>query len=111
MSPTALTLRKLRADGCLAAVVEKWNPHARVRQDLFGFIDIVAVVPGGVGVLGVQACVTGDVMKRRAKCRAEPLAQNVRRWREAGNAFIIWGWAKRGPRGKRKAWTLREVFV
>ena len=111
MSPTALTLRKLRTDGCMAAVVERWNHFARVRQDLFGFIDIVAVVPGAVGVLGVQACVTGDAPKRFAKCRAEPLAANVRRWLAAGNAFAVWGWAKRGPRGKRKVWTLKEYHL
>ena len=77
MSPTQLTLRKLRADGCMAAVVEKWNPHAKIRQDLFGFLDIVAIVPGGSGVLGIQACTTGNMMKRIAKCDAQPLADNA----------------------------------
>ena len=108
MSPTQLTLRKLRADGCMAAVVEKWNPHAKIRQDLFGFLDIVAIVPGGSGVLGIQACTTGKMIKRIGKCDAKPLADNVGRWLASGNAASVWGWAKRGPRGKRKTWTLKE---
>ena len=95
----------------MAGVVEKWNPHARIRQDLFQFIDVVAVVPDVVGVFAVQACTTGDAPKRLAKCRAEPIAGNVRRWLAAGNAFAVWGWAKRGPRGKRKIWTLKEYHV
>ncbi|MHB1530468.1 MAG: hypothetical protein ACYCXT_13820 [Acidiferrobacteraceae bacterium] len=52
-SPTQRTLRHLRKAGYpLVQVVEKWNPHAGVRQDLFGIIDVLAVGPGGV--LAVQ---------------------------------------------------------
>lgn len=43
MSPTERTLKLLRKQGYLAAVVEKWNKFARCRQDLFGIGDILAV--------------------------------------------------------------------
>jgi hypothetical protein len=38
-SPTQLSLKKLREEGYTVAVVEHWNSFARIRQDLFGFID------------------------------------------------------------------------
>lgn len=101
MTLTARTLARLRRDGALAAVVERWNPHARVRQDLFGFADVLAVVPGCPGVLAIQACAATDAARRRAKVRAAPA---VRPWLEAGNRVEVWAWAKRGPRGRRKTW-------
>ena len=32
-------------------------------------------------------------------------------WKKAGNKLLIHGWTKRGDRGKRKVWTLREVIL
>ena len=45
MTPTQRSLAHLRKWGYIAAVVEKWNPHARIRQDAFGFGDILATNP------------------------------------------------------------------
>ena len=42
-SPTQLSLKKLREEGYIVAVVEHWNSFARIRQDLFGFIDLLAL--------------------------------------------------------------------
>jgi hypothetical protein len=53
MSPTARSLAHLKALGYQAKVVEKWNPFAKIRQDLFG-ADILALKPGEP-VLVVQA--------------------------------------------------------
>lgn len=65
MSPTQRTLQHLREAGYpLVQVVERWNPHARVRQDLFGIIDVVAV---GADIVGVQATSGSNVSKRTAK--------------------------------------------
>jgi hypothetical protein len=52
MSPTQRSLKYLREAGHHAEVVEKWNPYARIRQDLFGFIDIVSM--DGEKIYGVQ---------------------------------------------------------
>lgn len=108
MSPTARSLQELKRRGCTAAVVEKWVPGVRRRVDLFGCLDIVALEPGRQGVLGIQACVVGDQAKRVKKIGAEPRA---RIWLEASNRISVWGWAKRGPRGKRKTWTLTETPI
>jgi hypothetical protein len=54
MSPTARSLAHLRELGYKARVVEKWNPWAKVRQDLFGG-DLIGLKPGEpvLVVLGV----------------------------------------------------------
>lgn len=99
-SPTSLTLRKLREDGYTAQVVEVWNPHARIRQDLFGFIDVLAVK--GTETLAVQATSAPNVSSRVNKIADSPLIAAVR---EAGWTVVVWGWAKKSNR-----WTLtREV--
>lgn len=53
MSPTQRSLAHLKALGYHAKVVEKWNPFAKIRQDLFG-ADVLALKPGEP-VLVVQA--------------------------------------------------------
>lgn len=110
MSPTARSLAVLRQRGALYGVVEKWNPGARVRQDFLGFADVLAVQPGQLGVLAIQICSNagGDVSGRLHKITSAPVVARARAWLEAGNRITIHGWAKRGPRGARKRWTLRE---
>lgn len=102
LSPTALTLRQLRADGWTAEVTERWNPHAQVRHDLFGIIDVLAVRSGDT--LGVQATSVSNVPARVRKI-AE--SEHVGVLREAGWGLEVWGWAKKAGR-----WTLaRKVDV
>lgn len=112
LSPTARSLAVLRERGYMAAVVERWNPHVHIRQDLFGFADILAVRPesasnltGRTGdFLIVQACAGSGHAAHVAKIRAEP--RHVI-WLSAGGRIQVWSWAKQGARGKRKIWTLR----
>lgn len=108
-SPTARTLAKLRAEGWTAAVVERWNPHVRIRQDLGGGIDVLAWKPRcglhwPAQILGVQACAGSGHAAHRAKLLAEP---RMAIWLAAGGRLEIWSWAKRGARGERKLWECR----
>lgn len=89
MTPTQRTLARLREEGWLPAVVERWNPHARIRQDLYGFIDIVAVRPGET--LAVQCTSGGEVARRVAKIAA---SETVAAVRAAGWRIEVWGWRK-----------------
>lgn len=117
-SPTQRTLAECRKRGWIVQVVERYNPHARVLQDLFGVIDLVAIVSHmdaergrlqGDALLAIQACSGTDHARRRDKILAEPRA---RAWIEAGGKLELWSWAKQGARGKRKLWTLRvEAFT
>lgn len=112
MSPTQLTLKHLRTLGYHAAVVERWNMYAHIRQDLYGYIDILGVHPARPGVLGVQ-CTTGDHAAARiakAKGNAAMMA-----WILAGNPLVVHGWVMRkhrnadGSWSKRGTWELREI--
>lgn len=98
MTPTQLTLRKLRDEGWTAEVVERWNPHARVRHDLFGFVDVLAL--RGDETLAIQATSAHNVTARVTKIADSPLVGAVR---EAGWAIRVWGWAKVANR-----WTLTK---
>lgn len=101
-SPTQRTLAELRKIGWTCAIVERWNQYAKIRQDLFGFIDIVAIRPGEI--LAVQACAGASHAARRDKIIAEPKSAQ---WLAAGGLIEIWSWRKAGERGKRKLWTPR----
>lgn len=88
-SPTSRTLDKLRKEGYKAQVVEHWNSWAKVRQDLFGFIDVVAIRADCKGVYGVQATTYSNAWARVKKIR-EIEAALV--WLAAGNRLEVWGW-------------------
>lgn len=97
-SPTQRSLALLRDEGWTVEVVEHWNPHARIRQDLFGFADLIAMKPGFAPLL-VQVTSTGWV-SRIAKIAKEPRAAIAR---ASGFRIEIHGWRKlKSNRGK---WT------
>lgn len=100
-SPTQLTLAKLRKDGYLASVTEKWNPHAHVRQDLFGFVDVLGLKPGET--IAIQATSYSNMSARVKKIASH---KNIEMVREAGWKIEVWGWHK--PENR---WKLRIVDV
>ena len=95
LSPTQRTLRALRQEGRLCAITEKWNAHAGpfgIRQDLFGFIDVLAL-DRQRGFVGVQCCAGSGHAARRTKilndCHNEALE-----WLHCGGKIEIWSWRK-----------------
>jgi hypothetical protein len=103
-SPTARSLAECRKRGWVAQVVERYNPHAHVLQDLFGCIDIVAITDKGIMAIQATGGDGGVHAARVAKVLAEPRAK---KWIDAGGRFEVWSWAMRGAAGTRKMWTLR----
>lgn len=107
-TPTQRSLEKLRAEGWLCAIVEKWNPHAGIRQDLFGVADILCLRPNCT--LAVQTTSGACVPKHLAKLRAEPRLQNML---AAGWDVEVHGWrklkVKRG--GKATRWECRVILL
>lgn len=97
-SPTQRTLEHLRATYPLVQVVERWNPYAHVRQDLFGIIDVVAV---GEDIVGVQATSASNVAHRVQKITDSEALPILRK---AGIRVLVHGWRK-----SRGRWVLREV--
>lgn len=102
-SPTQRSLKALRAKGWLCAIVEHWNPHVGIRQDLFGCIDILALKDGVT--LAVQTTTASNVAARLAKIRANPkLPELVKAWR-----VEVHGWAK--PTKTIRVWRQRVELV
>ena len=94
-SPTELTLAELRKTASAVQVVEKWNPHARIRQDLFGFVDVLAII--GSETVAVQSTSWDNVSTRAKKIAQSPLVAFVR---DAGWRILIHGWRK-NPKSNR----------
>jgi hypothetical protein len=88
-SPTQRSLEYLREQGYHCEVVEKWNPWKRVRQDLWGWCDILAIRRDEV--LAVQ--VTSSGVAARIKKIQE--SDTIARVREAGIRVEVHGWTKR----------------
>ena len=103
-SPTQRSLKWLRDQGAVVEVVERWNMHSRTRHDLYNMFDLLALMPDGT-LVGLQVTSTGNVSARIEKLRANPV---LALWMIRHKA-VVHGWAKRGPRGKRKMWTLKEI--
>lgn len=88
-SPTQRTLKYLREQGYLVGIVEFWNPHARIRQDLFGFADLACVHPERPGMLLVQCTSGSNHAARRTKLAALSAVDIVK---QAGNLVQIISW-------------------
>ena len=96
-SPTQLSLKKLRADGWLAEVVERWVPGANIRKDLFGWVDIVALKDGVT--LAVQTTSYSNMSARANKIADSETIAEVRK---ANWSIHIHGWHKKDNRWQCK---------
>ena len=85
--------------GYRAAVVEHWNPHAHIRQDLFGIIDVLAVGKGGT--VAVQCTSYSNVASRVTKIADSEAIGDIR---DAGWKVLVHGWRK-----PKHRWEVREV--
>ena len=107
-SPTQRALADLRSAGFLVHIAERWNPFAKIRQDAFGFADLIAIDKEG-SVTFVQVTSAANVAARRDKVAANLAAQRIAL---GGKSFVeVWGYGKRGPRGKRKTWTAQRWLL
>lgn len=106
ISPTQRSLKHLRQLGWKVAVVEHWNPWVRIRQDLFGVFDLLALT--GSSIWAIQVTSTSNVASRRAKILA---SEEAKLWCQSGGFIQLHGWSKKGPRGKVKKWTLTEETI
>ena len=73
----------------MAQVVERWNSLGRVRVDLFGVIDIVAVKDGAVR--WVQVTSSSNISSHRKKILESEAIKHVR-------SIEMWGWRKKSNR-------------
>jgi hypothetical protein len=88
---TQRSLAWLRENGYTPTVVEHYNPFARRKFDLYGFIDIVALHPKRPGLLGVQTTTNAHLPDRIRKAEA---LDAYRLWVSCGNRVQFHGWRK-----------------
>lgn len=110
MTPTSRTLKLIRNEGKIAAVVEHWNAFTRQRKDLLGFIDIVALDTSEKCTWGIQCTSTGNMSARIQKILNE-CRDNAKAWLSAGNKIEVIGWSKKGEKGKRKTWQSKRKEI
>lgn len=104
-SPSALSMEKLSADGWLADTVERHIPYTRLKKDLFGGFDHLAVRAGEI--LAVQSTSRSNVSARVNKIRALPHFQVLQ---ASGMQMVVWGWDqdKSGNHRLREVWLSPE---
>jgi len=110
-SATQRTIRALKSQGRKCAIVEKWNPHVNIRQDLFRIIDILALDPER-GVIGIQ---TGTQRASHFRKITEDEAQNTIDWLETpGTVLELYTWrkvkVKRGGKAVRWEPRIEEII-
>lgn len=124
-SPSQRTMEHMRHEGWLVGVVEKWNMHvgpeaclhcgARrgIRQDLFGFADLIGVHPIDNNVVLVQATSGSNVAARLTKILTTPeVRDRARLWlSHPGRQLTIVGWKKYAKALDRKYWRPRWLYV
>ena len=112
MTPTQRTLAALRDQGRIPGIVERFNtfigPHG-IRQDLFGFIDIIAIDPTQ-GIVAVQSCgqdFSGHVTKIMVEKK-----DIVTLW-VTHAPLELWGWrkVKKKRGGKAMVWKPRVADI
>jgi len=88
MNPTTLSVRELRRLGYTCEVVERYNSFTKRKNDLFGFIDILAVKDKKV--IGIQATSRSNISTRLNKIVESELYPLIK----YGIHVLVWGWYK-----------------
>jgi hypothetical protein len=112
-SPTQRTLALLRKGNHCAAVAEHWqaipkHPAGGVRKDLFGFIDIVALIDGSI--VAIQ-CTSGSCTSARVKKILNERQEEARKWLECGGKIEVWGWRKLKKKVGNQSWFPKIVKI
>jgi len=104
-TPTMRTLKYCRDLDRVCGNVERWNPHMRIRQDLFGFIDIICIDPKQ-GIVAVQS--TGSAHSQHIKKLTIEREEIVKIWlAQAPLELISWRKVKKKRGGKAMVWKPR----
>lgn len=100
-SPTTRSKKLLESEGWRVAIVEKWNHHCKIRQDLWGFADLIAMNPTEGRTCLIQTTSASNFSARKKKVLANP---DAHLWITTGNEIFIHGWKK----NKSNRWECRE---
>ncbi len=104
VSPTQRTLKRLRDSGDypLVSIVERWNAFAKIRQDLFGIIDLLAIDSDG-NTVGIQVTSYSNINARVKKMEDSDAISHLR---NANWTLLVEGWYK-----KKNRWVSRIISI
>lgn len=105
-SPTQRTLKYLRDKGSTCAIVEHWNKFAGIRQDLWGFCDILELTEDGQTVC-VQTTTSSHIKERIDKIKAH---KNYPILKKCNWKVMVIGWKKLKIKRGGKNFTHKEVI-
>lgn len=128
MTPEARTLERIRKLGGLEAQVTYFHAYTKHRRDIWGWIDVFAFSKVGL-VTGINATTHDNKVARvkklenliaaaaasekppedNAERKAWENGRKLYRFARVGHSLEVWGWALRGPAGKRKLWSVRRT--
>lgn len=89
MNAIERTLSVCKELNFMVAKVEHFNTFAGVRQDLFGFIDLIAIHPR-YGTIGIQVC--GKDWSSHIKKLTGQRREALILWLASGSRCILVGW-------------------
>jgi hypothetical protein len=92
----------MRDQGYLCEVTERWNQWAKVRQDLFNFVDILCIKDGKT--VAVQTTSYSNISARIKKIQGLDSYPIIK---SAGWEIVVHGWKK----DKSGKWMVREVIM
>ena len=105
MTPTQLSLNKLRSEGYLVAVVERWTDVEH--QSLFGFADLLAIK--GDTVVAVRAVSYGNDSSARKTISQN---QDAATWfNPPRREIVVHEWIQRRSSNGSKTWHCHEVAI
>lgn len=102
-------MKHLRDLGYIVARVEQRIPKVYITKDAFGFGDLLATDGRPQNNRLIQVTTTNHLSAREKKIReTEEIWNAAQLWMLSNGRIFLHGWAKKGPRGERKRWTLTE---
>jgi len=118
------TMRHLRGQGCICAVVEKWNAFGGARkedgspignrQDLFGIVDVLVLDPER-GFIGIQCCAGSGYSNHFKKLTIDCAQQSIDWLQTPGGKLELWAWRKvkviKGGKAMRWSPRIREITL
>ena len=112
-SNTQRTLKALKEEGRVCGIVERWIPQARLRIDLFNFIDIISLCPEYEIITAVQSCGSdfkAHIDKILNQCRDDAIL-----WLKCNGRIQVYGWRKlklkRGGKAMRWRPRIKEITL
>ncbi len=97
VTPTSAVKKFLTEQGYEVGITEKWNSWAKIRQDLFGFVDLIAVHPISGMILYVQITSASNMAARIKKIQGitNGVPQALANFNSSMTKLLVMGYKKK----------------